>query len=173
MCGASLTRRFQASRLKLGLDLTTPYFNAGLMVIDRAAWRAAELGERAVRALRAEPERYPFMEQDALNATLKGEFRATVAALQFHGRVPHARSRGDDRADRAAFRQQPEALAGRLARRTALRRALPELVRRFALAGYGCASPPGHVGRPLKTATRRAFAERLTAFLATQRFVDA
>ena len=38
--GDALARRFQRSRRALGLAIDTPYFNAGLMVIDRAAWRA-------------------------------------------------------------------------------------------------------------------------------------
>ena len=36
--GGALAKRFQTYRESLGLDLETPYFNAGLMVIDRAAF---------------------------------------------------------------------------------------------------------------------------------------
>ena len=108
--GDALARQFQRSRRALGLALDTPYFNAGLMTIDRAAWRAEKLTERVTKALRDEPERYPFMEQDALNAALKGNFCAALAALQFHGRLFPARPRTPARADRAAFRQRAEAL---------------------------------------------------------------
>jgi lipopolysaccharide biosynthesis glycosyltransferase len=83
--GDALARQFQRSRRALGLALDTPYFNAGLMVIDRAAWRAERLTERVVKALRDEPKRYPFMEQDALNATLKGNFIALSPRYNFMG----------------------------------------------------------------------------------------
>ena len=83
--GDALARRFQRSRRSLGLQLDTPYFNAGLMAIDRAAWRAQKLTERVTRALRDEPGRYPFMEQDALNATLKGNFAALSPRFNFMG----------------------------------------------------------------------------------------
>ena len=59
-------RQFQRSRGALGLALDTPYFNAGLMAIDRAAWRAEKLTERVATALKDQPKRFPFMEQDAL-----------------------------------------------------------------------------------------------------------
>jgi lipopolysaccharide biosynthesis glycosyltransferase len=83
--GDALARRFQRSRRGLGLALDTPYFNAGLMVIDRAAWRAEKLAERVTRALRDAPERFPFMEQDALNATLKGGFAPLSPRYNFMG----------------------------------------------------------------------------------------
>ena len=83
--GDALARQFQRSRRALGLAIDTPYFNAGLMTIDRAAWRAEKLTERVVKALRDEPKRYPFMEQDALNATLKGSFAALSPRFNFMG----------------------------------------------------------------------------------------
>ena len=83
--GDALARQFQHSRRSLGLALDTPYFNAGLMAIDRAAWRAEKLTERVTKALRDEPERYPFMEQDALNAALKGNFMALSPRFNFMG----------------------------------------------------------------------------------------
>src|SRR3984957_16408458 len=83
--GDALARQFQRSRRSLGLALDTPYFNAGLMTIDRAAWRAEKLTERVARALRDEPGRYPFMEQDALNAALKGNFAPLSPRLNLRG----------------------------------------------------------------------------------------
>jgi lipopolysaccharide biosynthesis glycosyltransferase len=83
--GGALARQFQRSRRALGLAPDTPYFNAGLMAIDRAAWRAANLTERVTKALRDEPERYPFMEQDALNAALTGGFAALSPRFNFMG----------------------------------------------------------------------------------------
>ena len=83
--GDALARQFQRSRRALGLALDTPYFNAGLMAIDRAAWRAEKLTERVTKALRDDPKRYPFMEQDALNATLKGNFAPLSPRFNFMG----------------------------------------------------------------------------------------
>ncbi len=169
----ALARRFQAHRGALGLDLATPYFNAGLMVIDRAAWRAARLGERAIRALREAPERFPFMEQDALNAMLAGGFaplsprcnfmgdfflldlEATIAPIVLHfvnSPKPweYQRWRGEARfaeAYRSWFAASP----------------WPD---------WSSPAPAGRPHGPRRTASRRRFAERLTAFLAAQRFVD-
>ena len=81
----ALARQFQRSRRALGLALDTPYFNAGLMAIDRAAWRAEKLTERVATALRDEPKRFPFMEQDALNATLRGRFAPLSPRYNFMG----------------------------------------------------------------------------------------
>jgi lipopolysaccharide biosynthesis glycosyltransferase len=83
--GDALARQFQRSRRSLGLSLDTPYFNAGLMAIDRAAWRAEKVTERVTEALRDGPKRFPFMEQDALNATLSGDFAPLSPRFNFMG----------------------------------------------------------------------------------------
>ena len=81
----ALARRFQRTRRSLGLTLDTPYFNAGLMAIDRAEWRRRALTEQVARALRDTPERFPFNEQDALNAALKGDFAPLSPRFNFMG----------------------------------------------------------------------------------------
>lgn len=83
--GDALARRFARNRRSLGLEPDTPYFNAGLMAIDRAAWRTERLTERVVKALRDDPKRFPFMEQDALNATLRGGFAPLSPRFNFMG----------------------------------------------------------------------------------------
>ena len=83
--GDALARQFQRTRRSLGLALDTPYFNAGLMAIDRAEWRRRALAERVARALRDTPERLPFNEQDALNATLLGDFAPLSPRYNFMG----------------------------------------------------------------------------------------
>ncbi len=171
--GGALARRFQAHRRSLGLDLATPYFNAGLLVVDRAAWRTADLAERVARALREEPRKFPFMEQDALNAILAGGFaplsprcnfmgdfflldlEATIAPIVLHfvnSPKPweYERWRGETRfaeAYRSWFAASP----------------WPD---------WSAPAPAGRAHKPRRTAARRRFAERLTAFLAAQRFVD-
>ena len=83
--GGALARQFQRTRRSLGLALDTRYFNAGLMAIDRAEWRRRALAERVARALRDTPERFPFNEQDALNATLLGDFAPLSPRYNFMG----------------------------------------------------------------------------------------
>ena len=83
--GDALAKRFQRNRRSLGLALDTPYFNAGLMAIDRAEWRGRALAERVARALSDSPERFPFNEQDALNATLRGDFAPLSPRYNFMG----------------------------------------------------------------------------------------
>jgi lipopolysaccharide biosynthesis glycosyltransferase len=83
--GGPLAREFQGYRRALGLSLDTPYFNAGLMTVDRAAWRTAGWSERTARALRETPERFPFMEQDALNSLIRGDFTPLSPRYNFMG----------------------------------------------------------------------------------------
>ena len=83
--GDWLARRFQAARRSLGLALDTPYFNAGLMAIDRAQWRRMKITESVIDRLTREPQRYPFLEQDALNATLAGNFAPLSPRYNFMG----------------------------------------------------------------------------------------
>jgi lipopolysaccharide biosynthesis glycosyltransferase len=173
--GDALARQFQRSRRALGLALDTPYFNAGLMAIDRAAWRAERLTERVTKALRDEPGRYPFMEQDALNAALKGDFAPLSPRFNFMGDffllglerrlepiVLHfvnapkpwelSSWRGEARFAenyRAWFAASP----------------WPDLAQAPATARWRRARPP-------LTPSRKAFAERVLAFLAQRRFID-
>ena len=134
--GDWLARRFQAARRALGLDLATPYFNAGLMTIDRARWRELKITERVVDALVADPERFPFMEQDALNSILRGNFAPLSPRFNFMGDFFLLDLEREIAADRAALRQFAKALGARVvARRSAFRRELPGLVRALAVAG--------------------------------------
>jgi lipopolysaccharide biosynthesis glycosyltransferase len=171
----ALARQFQRSRRSLGLALDTPYFNAGLMAIDRAAWRAERLTDRVTQALRDEPERYPFMEQDALNATLKGNFAPLSPRFNFMGdfflldlerriepivlhfvNAPKPWELGSWRGEarfaeayRAWFATSP----------------WPDLAQ-------SPAPPPWRLTQPPLTRLRRDFAERLSVFLAKTRFID-
>ena len=80
----ALSREFQAYRRSLGLTPDTLYFNTGLLAIDRAAWRAQEVTERALAALNAAGG-FPFMEQSALNKVLAGDFAALSPRFNFMG----------------------------------------------------------------------------------------
>jgi lipopolysaccharide biosynthesis glycosyltransferase len=173
--GDALARRFQRARRSLGLDLDTPYFNAGLMAIDRAAWRADKVTERVTAALSARPDRFAFMEQDALNATLRGNFAPLSPRFNFMGDfflidlerllepiVLHFVNapkpwelgawKGEARfaeAYRDWFASSP----------------WPELARAPEGARWRRTRPP-------LTPMRRAFSERLSAFLGKTRFID-
>ena len=58
----------------LGLPVGTPYFNAGVMVIDLRRWRAMALGAAAMRFIEAHPERVSYADQCALNWLLQGQW---------------------------------------------------------------------------------------------------
>jgi lipopolysaccharide biosynthesis glycosyltransferase len=173
--GDALARQFQRSRQALGLAIDTPYFNAGLMTIDRAAWRAEKLTERVTRALRDEPGRYPFMEQDALNAALKGNFMALSPRFNFMGdfflldlerrlepivlhfvNAPKPWELGSWRGEARFAENYRDWFA-----------ASP-----WAGLAKSPAAPPWRRTQPPLTRLRRHFAVRLSAFLTTTRFID-
>ena len=59
---------------RLGLDPRTPYFNAGVLLMDLHAWRDTRVSERALDLLRVET--FPNSEQTALNAVAGGWWHA-------------------------------------------------------------------------------------------------
>lgn len=58
---------------RLGLP-HAPYFNAGVMLIDVARWRAAGIAERAIALGTAERDRMIRHDQNLLNAVLRGDW---------------------------------------------------------------------------------------------------
>jgi lipopolysaccharide biosynthesis glycosyltransferase len=173
--GDALARRFQRSRRSLGLGVDTPYFNAGLMAIDRAAWRAAKVTERVTQALRDDPKRFAFMEQDALNAVLKGDFAALSPRFNFMGdfflldlerrlepivlhfvNAPKPWELGSWKAEARFAETYRDWFASS---------PWPELAQ-------APAARPWRRTRPPLTPSRKAFARRLSAFLAETRFID-
>jgi lipopolysaccharide biosynthesis glycosyltransferase len=173
--GDALARQFQRSRRSLGLALDTPYFNAGLMAIDRAAWRAEKLTERVTKALRDEPGRYPFMEQDALNAMLKGNFAPLSPRFNFMGDFFLLDLEGTLEPIVLHFVNAPkpweldswrgEARFAENYRAWFAASPWPGLAKTRA-------NPPWRRTRPPLTPLRREFARRLLAFLNETRFID-
>jgi lipopolysaccharide biosynthesis glycosyltransferase len=173
--GDALARRFQRTRRALELSLDTPYFNAGLMAIDRAEWRRRALAERVVRALRDTPERFPFNEQDALNATLRGDFAPLSPRFNFMGDffLIDLERRIEPIVLHFVNAPKPwelklwrgEARFARNYRDWFLSSPWPELA-------VAPAAPPWLRGRPPLTRMRRDFAKRLWAFLAEAPFID-
>jgi lipopolysaccharide biosynthesis glycosyltransferase len=173
--GDALAQQFQRSRRALGLAIATPYFNAGLMTINRAAWRAEKLTERVVKALRDDPERYPFMEQDALNAMLKGSFAALSPRFNFMGDffLLDLERRIEPIVLHFVNAPKPWELGSWCgeARFAETYRAW------FAVSPWpdlaqSPAAPQWRRTRPPLTPLRRDFATRLSTFLADRRFID-
>ena len=173
--GGALARRFQRHRRSLGLAKTTPYFNAGLMAIDRARWSALELGERALAAIGRTPERYPFLEQSALNEAIAGGFAPLSPRYNFMGdffllgleqqidpivlhfvNYPKPWDLDTWRGE-ARFAQTYQAWFAASP--------WPEYLTRAPMLS-------ARRGAPRKTPARKAFANRLTAFLKTCAFAD-
>jgi lipopolysaccharide biosynthesis glycosyltransferase len=78
----------------LGLAGNQPYFNAGVMLIDMANWRANAIAERALQHLRRYGKRVFFRDQEALNAVIGSnwdplEDRWNVSANPFHAKQQH------------------------------------------------------------------------------------
>lgn len=83
--GGHLAGEFQAYREDLGMARETPYFNNGLTVIDRAQWSKAQMGERTLEFIAANPELCLRFEQSALNALLQGDFTRLSPRFNFMG----------------------------------------------------------------------------------------
>ncbi len=59
----------------LGLAGDTPYFNTGMMLVDRLAWEKAGITEACVDYYRSKKGRLPFSDQDIVNYCLKGRVK--------------------------------------------------------------------------------------------------
>lgn len=57
---------------RLNFSGAEPYFNAGVLLIDIAAWNAAEVKERSLAYLRRSDIRIALFDQEALNVVLAG-----------------------------------------------------------------------------------------------------
>lgn len=55
--------------------IAQPYFNAGVMLVDREAWMAADVTGRALEYLARHTGRLTFHDQDVLNAVLKDDWQ--------------------------------------------------------------------------------------------------
>ena len=64
---------------RLGIPAAAAHLNGGVLLIDHAAWRAAEITERAIELLGEHPEEATFADQGAMNAVLAGRWRPLPA----------------------------------------------------------------------------------------------
>ncbi|WP_336489085.1 glycosyltransferase family 8 protein [Methylobacterium nigriterrae] len=86
-----------------------PYFNAGVLLIDMNRWRALDIEGRVLAYLGEHANRLPWMDQDALNAVLRGHVRYVGLEWNFQPRcadVP-AEFLGLDEATYARLRAHP------------------------------------------------------------------
>lgn len=58
------------ARPDLGLLTVGEYFNAGVLLVNLAAWRQQQVAEQAIRFLKEYPDKAIYLDQDALNAVL-------------------------------------------------------------------------------------------------------
>ncbi len=171
--GGRLAREFLGARRALGLDLTTPYFNAGLMVVDRAVWRKERFSEAAAACLRERPERYPFMEQDALNSLIRGRFAPLSPRYNFMGDFFLTGLEAEMAPIVLHFVNQPKPWnyeEWRGERRFA--RAYADWFETAPFPEWRATARPRAGRKPALSPLRRRFAASLRAFLATCRFVD-
>ena len=171
----ALARSFQRHRRSLGLAEETPYFNAGLMAIDRARWSALDLGERALAALRSAPERYPYMEQSALNELIAGGFAPLSPRYNFMGDFFLLGL--EEQIDPIVLHFVNDPKPWDLDRWRGEARFAAEYQRWFAASPWPDYLPAATIEgmaarKPRMTAARKAFADRLTGFLKTCAFVD-
>ncbi len=57
---------------QLGLRADAPYFNSGVLVIDRRRWLAGNVSERALAVIAEKPDVLRYWDQDALNCVIAG-----------------------------------------------------------------------------------------------------
>lgn len=67
----------------LHFDQHTPYFNAGVLLIDLKAWREEKTGQRTVDFYKSIAEQSLFNDQDALNGSLCGRIRTLSPGWNF------------------------------------------------------------------------------------------
>lgn len=71
----TLASRFGVGRYAhLGLDGSSPYFNAGVLLIDPAKWRASNVASDGVKYLKEFRKFVFFWDQEALNVVLSGRW---------------------------------------------------------------------------------------------------
>ena len=173
--GGVLARRFQAQRAKLGLSLQTPYFNAGLMAIDRQRWSAASVGDKVIEALRQNPQRYPFYEQSALNELFAGAFAPLSPRYNFMGDFFLLDLETKIAPIVLHFVNAPKPWEYELW--TGEKRFAENYSAWFAASPWpelssGDPQLASRSRRPRSSARRRAFGERLLSFLESRRFLD-
>jgi len=74
-------------RPDLGIPDRANYFNAGVLLINIELWKKQEIAEKAIRFLKEYPEKATYVDQDALNAVLIGNWRKLEDKFNYTYRV--------------------------------------------------------------------------------------
>lgn len=84
------------TRSDLGLHNPSEYFNAGILLINLPLWREQRIAEQAIQFLKDYPEKVEYLDQDALNAVLAGNWLPLSDAYNFTWRaLPPQASRSE------------------------------------------------------------------------------
>jgi lipopolysaccharide biosynthesis glycosyltransferase len=74
----------------IGMTAETPYFNAGVLLIDLKLWQSERISDRALEYISRERRHLRQYDQDALNAVLAGRWMELDPRWQAHPRTWHA-----------------------------------------------------------------------------------
>lgn len=85
--GGSLTPFGQETQDRLGFSVGTAYANSGVLLMDPAEWQRQAIGRRTLDFLHRHPERCDFMDQDAMNAVLCGDYRTLSPRWNYQSRI--------------------------------------------------------------------------------------
>ena len=84
------------TRPDLGLNRPGEYFNAGILLVNLSLWREQRIAEQAIQFLKDYPEKVEYLDQDALNAVLAGNWLPLSDAYNFTWRaLPPQASRSE------------------------------------------------------------------------------
>ena len=143
------------------------------MTVDRAAWRKAGYADEAAARLRSDPARFPFMEQDALNSLVRGDFAPLSPRYNFMGDFFLTGLEVEIAPIVLHFVNQPKPWhyqEWRGERRFA--RAYADWFACGPFPAWRAAHRPALGRKPRLSPLRRRFAASLREGLATRRFVD-
>lgn len=74
-------------RPDLGIPDRANYFNAGVLLINIALWKQQQIAEKAIDFLKQYPEKATYVDQDALNAVLIGNWKKLDDKFNYTYRV--------------------------------------------------------------------------------------
>jgi lipopolysaccharide biosynthesis glycosyltransferase len=77
---------------QLGLEPSSKYFNAGVMLIDVDAWRAERVAERAMDYLKRHHRSVTFWDQEGLNVALAGRWMVLESRWNHNASIPARRA---------------------------------------------------------------------------------
>jgi lipopolysaccharide biosynthesis glycosyltransferase len=83
---AAVRDHFRLDLEEIGFAAEEPYFNSGVLLIDRWAWRSGGFEQRIMEVLTREGHRLPWTDQDALNIVLRGQVKFVGLEWNFQPR---------------------------------------------------------------------------------------